>query len=284
MAPAALSFGDIEYWDKRFQSEDQFEWLLDYSTLEPYLVDAINQRHGKASRSDDSLQLLHIGCGSSNLSTQLRSLVPSPQLIHNVDYSRVAVERGQQRERDEMITKGSQDNSIHSRWSTLDLLDVGQISDFSLHRDGNRRYDIILDKSTSDAISCAPDIEVSIPYNIKESSKKCNGPNQIQMKARVHPLYILAVHLAFLAAHGCRWVVLSYSNARFSFWDEKAEREMGFELPGGFIHPASLWRLIKHEKIEKSVETEETKPTVHRPPETLHMYILERTQVELNVL
>ncbi|THW74887.1 hypothetical protein D6D19_04472 [Aureobasidium pullulans] len=143
-------------------------------------------------------------------------------------------------------------------------------------------YDIIIDKSTTDAISCAEDVVVSLPYcininNINTSATAtipttvCTQPTFPQKAAAIYPPHILAIHLAYLARPGCRWVVLSYSSSRFSDWE-------GEEMPQGLPQPGELWKLVKHEKIVQSPDPEDR---VHRPPEMHHLYILERTGVEL---
>ncbi|KAI4856660.1 hypothetical protein E4T45_01873 [Aureobasidium sp. EXF-8846] len=219
MPSSTPSFGDLEYWNKRFTKEDAFEWLADFTVLEPWLKREINGR--------SCPQVSHIGCGSSALSMQLRDLVGSPQQIHNVDYSEVVVEKNRQ------------------------------------------RYDMIVDKSTSDAISCSEDVLVALPYHFKT-----NGSSQVSQptERKVYPLHVLAVNLAFLARPGCSWVVLSYSADRFSYWNDGHNAE-------GMPHPSELWRLERHEKIEQSPDPDDT---VHRPPVMHHLYILRRTDVRLN--
>jgi len=66
------------YWDKRFLTEDSFEWFGDCSRLYPVLDLYL--------KSSPSLILLHLGCGSSSLAEEMfnRSYC---HLIYNVDYS-----------------------------------------------------------------------------------------------------------------------------------------------------------------------------------------------------
>ena len=280
MAPPP-SFGDQEYWDRRFAQEHEFEWLLGFDAIKPTLLDTL-QSHDKDYRPE----LLHIGCGSSSLSTKLASLVRDPEQIHNVDYSSVAIERGRKREVCQLQGAIGSRDLTQTRWSTLDLLSVEEVLSFSLHQDNNRRYDVIFDKSTSDAISCASDLEISLPYGIHGLDSESTVTSK-RKRILLHPLYALAVHLAYLAAPNCHWIVLSYSNARFPFWDTKAEIEMGIDLSDdivgdGFTHPGRLWRLVKHEEIIKPMSTSGNSSIVHRPPEVCHLYMLERMQVALD--
>lgn len=256
MPSSTHSFGDVEYWDNRFTKEEQFDWLADYAVLEPWLRKAITRTSG---------QILHIGCGSSALSTQLRELVTSPAQIHNVDYSSVIIERNRQRELKKSASSG---HTIEpSRWSTLDLLSASQILDFGA---SDEKFDIVVDKSTSDAISCAEDVKAEIPYEISNlctNQLNCSTTTQI-----VCPLDILAVHLAYLARPGCQWIVLSYSSSRFSHWGDKSNTE-------GLVPPHELWKVVRHEKIEQPPDP---KDTVHRPPVMHHLYVLCRTDVQLS--
>lgn len=257
MPTSTPSFGDLEYWNIRFSKEDNFEWLADFSLLEPWLKQAIAERSGCKGEP----QILHIGCGSSALSLQLRNLVDSPRQIHNVDYSDVVIGRNRRREEEMLYSLGAEIEPC--RWSTLDLLSVSQILEYE-----GPGYDVIIDKSTSDAISCAADVSVRLPYHINTVSlTRLNGMTE----AYVYPLDILANHLAYLARPGCSWVVLSYSASRFSRVQDEVTTE-------GLPRPSELWNLERHEKIEQPPDPNDT---VHRPPIMHHLYVLRRTDVPL---
>lgn len=293
------SFGDLLYWNTRFSSEENFDWLVaDFTILEPVLREIINggkrfvtarvEKDGEDDGGKDGEvggkrpQILHIGCGNSSLSLKLRGLVDSATQIHNCDYSSVVIKRQRQREKellqnDHAARSGGQE--VQSRWSVLDLLDPEQMANVR-KRDGEEGgYDIIIDKSTTDAISCAEDVVVGLPYCINNinTSATATIPTTVctqstfPQKAAIYPPHILAIHLAYLARPGCRWVVLSYSSSRFSDWE-------GEEMPQGLPQPGELWKLVKHEKIVQSPDPEDK---VHRPPEMHHLYVLERTGVEL---
>lgn len=260
MPSTTHSFGDVEYWNKRFTNEEQFDWLADFAVLEPWLKKAIAER----SNHNEKPQLLHIGCGSSALSIQLRELVRSPKQIHNVDYSSVVIERHRQREIE--LLDSSEVTTEPTSWSTLDLLSASQILDFGASGEG---CDVIIDKSTSDAISCAEDVTIDLPYQI--SNLLTTQLNHTSTTKTVFPLDILAHHLAYLANPGCQWVVLSYSASRFSHWNDRVITE-------GLPHPLELWNIERHEKIEQPPDP---KDTVQRPPIMHHLYILHRTDAQL---
>jgi hypothetical protein len=66
------------YWDKRFLTEDSFEWFGDCSRLYPVLDLYL--------KSSPSFVLLHLGCGSSSLAEEMYHRQYC-HLIFNVDYS-----------------------------------------------------------------------------------------------------------------------------------------------------------------------------------------------------
>ena len=134
MPTTTHSFGDVEYWNNRFSQEEQFDWLADFAVLKPWLIKSIAERSGH----DQKPQILHIGCGSSALSIQLRELVRSPKQIHNVDYSSVVIERNCQREIE--LLDSLQATSEHTCWSTLNLLSASQILKFGA---SGQRFDVI---------------------------------------------------------------------------------------------------------------------------------------------
>ncbi|KAK5999457.1 hypothetical protein QM012_005458 [Aureobasidium pullulans] len=261
MPSTTHSFGDVEYWNARFTKEEQFDWLADFAVLEPWLRKVITERSDHHERP----QVLHIGCGSSALSIQLRGLVKSPMQIHNVDYSSVVIERNRQREIE--LSDSFEATIEPSRWSTLDLLSASQIVDFGA---SGKTYDVIIDKSTSDAISCAKDVTIELPPQI--SNLQTTQLTHSRTTTTMFPLDILALHLAYLANPGCRWIVLSYSASRFSHWDDEVITE-------GLPQPHKVWNIERHEKIEQPPDPNDT---VHRPPVMHHLYILRRTDVQLN--
>ena len=87
----------------------------------------------------------------------------------------------------------------------------------------------------------------------------------------MYPLDILAVHLAYLARPGCSWIVLSYSASRFPHLKDEVATE-------GLPRPNELWNLERHEKIEQPPDPNDP---VYRPPVMHHLYVLRRTDVQL---
>jgi hypothetical protein len=258
MPPNAPSFGSQEYWDARFTANSNpFEWLEAPTVFDSYLVEALS------ATGDSNPQLLHIGCGTSLLSYHLRAHVKDPGQIHNLDYSEVAVEIGKKREVDiykehpmledekhgevgygstshkvkpvDIQSSGGQveepsqaqqqattaTKGSYMRWSAADLL-----GPFSLLKACQpSSYSIIVDKSTSDSIACSDDLYVPLPYPVSTTRQTAASASKpTKSPEPIHPLHIMAVHLALIAKPKARWISLSYSLDRFPFLPESSQK------------------------------------------------------------
>lgn len=296
------SYGSREYWEERFATETSFDWLLSTSKALAIVYELL-----QSCGSDDDVEVLHIGCGNSELSHALPGVVGAKARVTNVDFSERVVETakdraeagdGSRRDRDECSTE----------WVAADLLSADDICEKLLNGPGDRPHqdkgDIVVDKGTSDSISCGEDVCVSLPYPIRlrqhlqgecrsQSSKNTSSVlGSSTSNSSVHPLYLLALHLALLASRpGSRWLVFSYSAERFDFLDSRrpASRAAQGDRHGPeaeFPDPWALWRLrekwsldVSGEKRGSSREPGEGKEgrIVHRPPELCWVYVLERT-------
>ena len=299
-------FASRGYWDERFSNDSsQFDWLLPASALCDVVEEWVE---AEALRKAD---ILHVGCGTSD-SSVLRRLVDNPSQIHNVDYSAAALEAERAREQ-ETLAKESEDqpwidmasekrDSVQPsppqamRWSCLDLLSLDStISLMEQQYERGRLFDLILDKSTSDSISCGGDLNLQLPYPLSINGWTrgvlASGVTQV---AEIHPLHILAVHLAALTtARTGKWIAISYSEDRFPFlppYPHSASHGFLAEntIQAGFPHPNQLWRLEAKEKIEPGREKEETlaqrrkrlkEGIVHRPQVSHWLYVLVRTDL-----
>lgn len=310
---SGVPFGKVEYWDERFtRNESPFDWLLPPEALDRPILEAIGT-------FPTHPQIHHIGCGTSSVSLHLRKLVENPQQIHNTDFSKVAIEIGEKWEQhvfneaegsksgngttpkpintsingslaDGAAPEGQRrqdDGAPHEQplrrmcWSTLDLLSLDQILLLP------RRYDITIDKSTSDSISCAEDPTIVLPYPLRATdSKQAYPPLPPNFRSKVHPLHLLAVHLAYLTSPGGRWIALSYSGSRFPYWppypgsvDEGLlQQEI---VDGGFVHPGRLWRLESQEMLQAPRSETDGDHVVHRPKIVYYLYVMARTNVAL---
>ncbi|KAH7095823.1 hypothetical protein FB567DRAFT_513497 [Paraphoma chrysanthemicola] len=273
------SYGSQEYWNQRFKTESEpFEWLEAPETLDPFLVEALDKF------GENRPKLLHIGCGTSMLSYHLRTTVPDPGQIHNLDYSEVAIDLGRAREKRVCnIQDQEEDGSTavkYMRWDAVDLLDHTSL----LRACKPGEYSVVVDKSTSDCIACIDDVKISLPYPIDVPS---DNPIDFDLKQTPDPIYtlhILAVHLALITKSGARWISLSYSEDRFPFVDGLYSSRP--HIPG-FPDTGTLWKLLdkravesKNEKVPKRTDG----MTITHIPKIFHwVYVLERTNVPLVV-
>jgi hypothetical protein len=300
------SFASREYWDERFGNDSSpFDWLLPATALRDVAEEWVG---GGALRT---AEVMHIGCGTSD-SKVLRGLVESPDQIHNVDYSAAAVEAARAREQ-EAQSKAAEDEPILEadawkrdsvqlrpptqcmRWSCLDLLSLDStLSLAEQQSERGRTLDVILDKSTSDSIACGSDIRLQLPYplSINGWTRGVLASGVVQ-HADIHPLHVLAVHLAALTTPMTgKWIAISYSEERFPFLPPYPRSSNHGFLPesaiqAGFPHPHQLWRLETKERIEPEAEDETLaqrrkrlkEGTVHRPKVSHWLYVLARTDV-----
>ena len=293
------SFASQEYWENRFTKDSTpFDWLIPANSLRKVIKDCTDET--KLPRAN----ILNIGCGTAD-SQILRQLVNDPQQVHNVDYSQSAVDSAAAREKaqsnDETLT-GKHDSIQGTvperqqlmRWSCLDLLSLhstlalleGQAGDGDL-------YDLVVDKSTSDSIACGADVSINLPYLLS-----INGwtrgilQSGIVQTAEVHPLHLLAVHLAAVTKPRTgKWIVISYSEDRFPFvppYPRSVSHGLLEEsvVRAGFTHPSQLWTLEVKESVKGRTEDDETLAerkkrlstgVVHRPETPHWLYVLRRT-------
>ena len=126
-----IDFDKQSYWHERFSSEEAFEWLVSstdfVSILEPYLREL-----------DASTKILQLGFGTSDLQNHLRQRGFLD--VTNIDYEPLAVTRGINLEE-----KAFGDVKMKYAVADATQLDLGE------------QFDLVIDKSAVDAVSCAGD-------------------------------------------------------------------------------------------------------------------------------
>ncbi|KAJ9634667.1 hypothetical protein H2204_006116 [Knufia peltigerae] len=291
MAPS--DFSSQTYWENRFLArQTPFEWLLgvDDTTgiLDPFIRDNVDP--------EKSAAILHIGCGTSDLSWRLRDYVSCPKQVHNVDFSVEAVNIGRRREEELLAARQGRGNSnempvepgqSHMRWTAVDLLSMPRVRSLLDH--DSKLYDVIVDKSTSDAVACGGYITM---LSIRKGSGVGGDFGENSWPVSVHPVEVLALNLAAVTAVGCRWVSISYSGSRFWFVERNegdpvkatAIRTTGTVPPQSdgshYIAPYIFWRLEKKEQIElPEPGFGGSADNVHRPQVYHWLYVLVRTDV-----
>lgn len=143
-------FDKQSYWDNRFTTETSFEWLIPspifMSLLEPYLL----------KLDLTSFKILHIGFGTSDLQIHLRRALAltNPSNIVNIDFSPLAIEHGRALEKRAF-------GDVLMGYEVMDATKLGEDNNTLLNHDDEEgkggRFDLVIDKSTVDAISCGGD-------------------------------------------------------------------------------------------------------------------------------
>ncbi|CAL1694060.1 unnamed protein product [Somion occarium] len=267
------------FWDSRFKVEDHFEWLGDGSnTILPFLRKFLRDR--KAVYRASPPRLLHIGAGTSTLSDQILAVYKEfykedtlkDGVMVNIDYSEVAVERGK---------LGIQGANDYTRWKRTDLLNWDDV--LSLRRmygsesnEGEEPFSIVVDKSTSDAISCNDSItfdsskKSSLNLRVARTFLLCY-PNKTLSYG---PVDLLALHLAALVKTDGIWIVLSYSRHRFDFLiTEEGPKESEGETS---VAPWAYWKVEDITGIDAPSGL--SKVGVFAPAVQHYVFVLRRTQ------
>ncbi|KAH9944256.1 uncharacterized protein BXZ73DRAFT_96749 [Epithele typhae] len=222
------------YWNARFEDERHFEWLGDGAdTLLPILrtdlLASLSSARSPAppcltsptvdpaARAQPPPRLLHIGAGTSSLSERLRELyhelfgpaVDERALVH-ADYAAGLVARRRAAE----LARGGR-----MRWACVDALDWAQAQALLEGGVGGRAFAAVVDKSTSDAVSCGEDLAFGAPTSRARLHPALRrGPSAGGAAGLVlEPMALFALHLAALVRPGGLWIALTFSAARFEF-------------------------------------------------------------------
>jgi hypothetical protein len=165
-------FSSAEYWASRFTTETSFEWLLPSSKIVAFILENF------PSTNTSSTRCLHLGCGTSTLGIELEDALRTAR--HDVDVR--------------VIDSDYVADSIHLPTRTSrPILPLNALDLPDLVGKSEEGWDLIIDKSTADAISCGPLID------------------------DIEPIQVLCRNLAEVTRKGTRWMSISYSPTRFSF-------------------------------------------------------------------
>lgn len=247
MPAPGVDFSSQAYWSSRFQTEISFEWLATTDDLVPLILETIIQlRNARPSReSAGPFNVLHFGCGTSSLGSDIAraasqwvTSAPDWLRVVDADYALASIHT---QNGDEMPGSGVERIQL----DVLDREDCARTAPPG-------GWDLLVDKSTADAISCGPDI-------ILEGVRK------------VEPIEALCANLASVTRHGGRWVCISYSENRFKHLSQAGTRPHQWRVVekkriGGAYMPEG-----KRIRDEKGVER-----IVYEPETGVWVYVLER--------
>ena len=134
------NYGDPKYWDERYHKCDgsMFDWLEGYDQLKAMLNDYMTPTD----------KILVLGCGNANFSEDLYDA--GYKFQWNIDISKVVIDqmRFRNRKRKRMV------------YEVMDCCDLKYPDNF---------FDIIIDKSTIDAILCGDNAYLNTALMLKES-------------------------------------------------------------------------------------------------------------------
>jgi hypothetical protein len=263
------NYGAQGFWDARFKKEIHFEWLNDGAPIIRRIQDYLKNR----ANSDDLVvhpQTLHIGAGTSTLHEQIlhvyKELFPEFKdvAVVNTDFSAGAVAKG-------MALQQYRSGPI-SVWEVSDILKWSHVKSLAkIYGAGDARlqvFELVVDKSTSDAISCNEDIEFG---HVDEPELHPCLTRLIPETSSVDPLQVLALHLAAIVKPKGVWIILSYSSNRFPFLAGGGTGEGEADV----VHADRWWEVEMVESVE--APSAAGKDGVHVPTVMHHLYVLRRT-------
>ncbi|KAI0872499.1 S-adenosyl-L-methionine-dependent methyltransferase [Hypoxylon argillaceum] len=166
----AADFEKQSYWHDRFATETAFEWLVPSETFMPFLTPYLY--------ATETQRILHLGPGTSDLHTHLRARGHAN--VTNADYEPLALTRGRALEEAAF-------GDVRMSYAVADVTKL----DADLGT-----FDLVVDKSTADAVSCGGDAAV---LAMARCVRACLAPDGV-------------------------WVSLSYSATRFEL------EELPFEV------------------------------------------------------
>lgn len=147
----AADFEQQSYWHDRFQTETAFEWLLTSA-------DFLGLINPLLATLPPSTPILHIGSGTSDLHTHLRRR--GFLNVTNVDYEPLATHRGRELEKRAFDDVRLRYVVADATRLPEDLATAAAFNSGDEDKDGDAgrcEFQLVIDKSTSDAISCGGD-------------------------------------------------------------------------------------------------------------------------------
>jgi len=179
-----MDFEKQAYWHDRFAQETAFEWLV----KSPDLMKVIEpQLPSPESR------VLHLGFGTSDLQNYFRRHGFND--VTNVDYEPLAMDRGRSLEAEAF-------GDVRMSYVVADVTQLPP----ELTR---KQYDLVIDKSTADAVSCGGAVSFT---RMLEGVRRVLAP-------------------------GGLWISLSYSAYRFQMDSLPFEVEVIHKFPAPRYHP-----------------------------------------------
>ncbi len=128
-------YASVEYWNDRYKSEKEYDWLGDYNNFKHLIHKHIDNKQAK---------ILMVGCGNSTLSQSM--FLDGYQFIMSTDISNVCI-------------KNQQEAFPHLSWEVADITDLKQFKD--------GQFDAVIEKATLDSLL----VEEKSPWTPSEEAK-----------------------------------------------------------------------------------------------------------------
>ena len=135
-------YGEKIYWEKHYkniENNNTFDWILDYSDVKE-IISSLNI-------NKESSKILNVGCGNSEFSENMYD--DGYHDIQNIDVSQELINFMKERAK----------NRPGLNYELMDVYNMKFKNNF---------FDLIIDKSTLDAISCSYDYNINIAKMLKE--------------------------------------------------------------------------------------------------------------------
>ncbi|KAL4894894.1 hypothetical protein BDV59DRAFT_175218 [Aspergillus ambiguus] len=199
-------YDDPTYWNKKFATgQDVGEWL---NAGEPLIEAVISDLQSRPLKEPTRPKVLHLGPGVSKLGAKVRDSFVSQGWagdgIVNADFSSESVRVGLEAEKDK-------DPSEAMHWIHVDFRswdDVASLLPFA-------PFDVVMDKSTSDAIATSASATFSVADLTSSICPTLREMVEAYGDITLSPIELLALHLVPLTEKGTIWASLSYSTVRF---------------------------------------------------------------------
>ncbi|KAI1273878.1 S-adenosyl-L-methionine-dependent methyltransferase [Xylaria sp. FL0933] len=161
-------FEKQSYWHNRFAKETSFEWLAPSATLISFMEPYLSPPSADITQQQ---RILHLGSGTSDLAVRLRER--GHKDITNVDYEPLALVRG--REMEEVAFGDVVMEYAVADVTRMRLVDLPTTTSHQGSHQGShcpQGFDIIVDKSTIDAVACGGDEAVlAMARSVRECLK-----------------------------------------------------------------------------------------------------------------
>lgn len=257
MPPQPPSFGSQQYWDARFTSNSNpFEWLEAPNALDSFLVEALRETldenphilhvgcgtsllsyhlraHVKDPETIHNLDYSDVAIGiGKKRECELYNTEVFEKAVDKIDGSNDTSTSDKDLKGESKAESSSQDEPQlaptqstptdetgtaaarkYMRWSAANLLSHSSLLEVCKPS----AYSVIVDKSTSDSVACSEDVKVPLPYPVGVASTGPISSRISESPEPIHPLHILAIHMALLTKPRARWISLSYSEDRYPF-------------------------------------------------------------------